>query len=116
MHGGPMPVPGPEPGRCRYRQRMRMAVFASDSPLAFIGPRHGLLLLPGPSTSQQVDDVEVVLVAGVFVHLLGRIDLGPGNPGGPRPRPGRRILDSELVVDRAGVDARKAFGDVVGRG
>src|ERR1700687_625337 len=166
MHGGPTPGPGPEPEACRYRPRPWMALFASDSPLALVGPtppsditpspclilsichstcrsvtrrkpksspradspvhaartgnrflNHAFhVLLSGPSSSQEVDDVKVVLVAGVFIHLLGRIDPGPGNPGGPGFCPRRRILDREFVIDRVGVDARKALGDVVGRG
>src|ERR1700687_2790964 len=105
MHGGPALALGPEPEECRYRQRPGMGLFSSDSPLP--------LLLPGPSSSQEVDDVKVVLVAGVFIQLLGRINPGPGNPGGPGSCPRRRILDGEFVVDRVGVDARKALGDAI---
>src|SRR5262249_35239091 len=79
--------------------------------------RRGLApFLARPRARQEMDDVEVVLVARVLVHLLGRIDLGPRDPRGPRSRPRRRIVDRELVVERIGVDAREPFGDLVGRG
>src|SRR5262245_40718552 len=49
----------------------------------------------------------------ILVHLFRRIDLGPGNDSGPRSSPGFRIFNRELVIDRVGVDAAEAFGDVV---
>src|SRR6202008_660960 len=72
-------------------------------------------LLSHARSGQKMDDVEVVFVARVLVHLLARIDLGPRNPGGPWPRPRRRILDRELVAQRVRVHASETPGDLVGR-
>src|SRR5436309_5438572 len=72
-------------------------------------------LLAFPSTGQEVDDVEVVFVAGILVHLLVRIDLVPWDQSRPRPGPRRRVFDGELVVERVGGHAGEALGDLEGR-
>src|SRR5262245_11304604 len=85
--------------------RGRQTIESSASDLPFFGSARrpladGLTVFLSESCAgQEVDDVEVVLVTGVLEHLLGGIDLVPGNERRPRPRPRRRIGNGELVVD-----------------
>src|SRR5215475_10462251 len=109
MRGGPTPSsPAPAPAGNRGRQGTETVSWPSDLP-----PLPVLLALPRPG--QEVDDVEVVFVAGVFVHLLIRIDLVPRDQRRPRPGPRRRVLDGELVVERVDGDAGEALGDLESR-
>src|SRR5262245_53769203 len=91
------------------------AVFASASPLTIPFRHRFPVLLADPRALQQVDDVVVVLVTRVLVHLLVGIDPRPRNHRGPRPRPRVWILDRELVADGPRVDAREPLGDAKGR-
>src|SRR5215510_13273973 len=96
------PTPSsPASGGNRGRQRAQTVSWPSDLP-----PLAVFLALPRPG--QEVDDVEVVFVASVFVHLLIRIDLVPRDQRRPRPGPRRRVLDGELVVERVDGDAGEA--------
>src|SRR6185295_11226370 len=94
----------------RDPQRQRTAWSTSRSPLTFP------VLFARARAAQKMHDVEIVFVTPVLVHLLGRIDLGPRDQGGPRLGPGRRIFDRELVVDRVGGDTREALRDSISRG
>src|SRR5437867_2291385 len=107
MRGAPTPA-SPAPAGRRAPQGNRAVSFPSDLP-----PLPVLLALPSPG--QEVDDVEIVFMAAVLVHLLGRIDLVPRDQRRPRPGPRRRVLDGELVVERVGGHAREALGNLEGR-
>jgi hypothetical protein len=58
-----------------------------------------------------VDDIVVVFMAGIFVHLFFRIDLRPGYNGRPGLGPRLGIFYPEFVIDGFRIDAAEAFGD-----
>src|SRR5436190_4813451 len=99
MHDGPMPALRREKeDRSRQRQQTRV-LFASDSPLLSASAtnrslrRRFSVLLPDAGARQEVDEVVIVFMTCVFVHLLFGVDLGPGNDRRPRPGPRGRVLD-----------------------
>src|SRR5438270_12410147 len=71
-------------------------------------------LLSGASSGEYVDDAIVTLTARVFKHRP--INVAQGNDGGPRLRPGGRIVNGELILDGLGIKPRETFGDLQGMG
>src|SRR5436190_5618131 len=74
----------------------------------------GRLLVVDAGASERVHQTVVPLVTAVLEQLAVR--LHHGDFRGPRPRPGRGILDGELVEDSVGTHSREALGDTQRRG
>src|SRR5580704_5445688 len=68
------------------------------------------LLLKGASPGHDVHGVVIVFAAGVLEN--GSVHTTHRNDGRPRLRPGGRIIDGELVLDRILVDPREALSDL----
>src|SRR5436309_8896117 len=66
------------------------------------------------SPAQKMNDVVVIFMTGVLVHLLVRIDLRPRNDSGPRLGPGFWILNREFVIESVSIDAAEALRDAKG--
>src|SRR2546425_6415559 len=101
-----------------FTSRSWPCVFFYGSPVLETGAsnwflRHRLaVLLTFAGPGEKVDDVVIVFVTRILVHLLFWVDLDPGDPRRPWPGPGGRVLDREFVIDLVRTDARKPFGDM----
>src|SRR6185295_7089452 len=68
------------------------------------------LTLFRPMTAEDAIEPGVPLVTPVFVDLV--VGVFQRNHGGPGSRPGRRIVDRELVLDRRRTQPRETFDQV----
>src|SRR5262249_10492034 len=68
-------------------------------------------LLAITGSGEEVDDVVIVFMTGIFVHLLFRIDPRPGYKGRPRLGPRLWVFLPEFVICGFSIDAAEAFGD-----
>src|SRR5580704_6279118 len=104
------------------QERMGFAWFASEDSGTASETGHDLVgilwlgvcrcFFRGASPGQDVDNAVVPLAARVLKHWP--ITVAQWNNRGPRLRPRGRVIDRELVLDRARVEPRETLGDLQG--